>query len=368
MKRDPFAAIPGGGSHARGPSGRPAGWWAAACAAVALFASSPAAAQPAPPIFDLTELAEGVYAATVRPNPPMYVFANSLIVIGADGVLVVDAQASAAASRALLAQLAAVTPLPVTHVVNTHWHTDHTAGNAAFVDANPDVTIVATEATAEAMATSGRAAYQADIDTLPASAERRRAWAAEGRGPDGRELGAAAIESLRRSADLREAQARGLAATPYTLPHLTFRESLRIDLGGRRVEVRALGPAHTTGDAVVWLADERILAAGDLLEDAFPWIDADTDVAGWARALAHLEGLDPAVVLPAHGTVHRGRGFLRANADLLAAIVDAALTAENAAVDPHDHRYFAGLGVSADAFRAAFAAAVARTRGAHDGS
>lgn len=322
-----------------------------------------ALAQEPQPVFDLRELAPGVYAATVRPNPPMYVFTNSLVVIGEEGVLVVDAQASPSASRALLARVAELTDRPVTYVVNTHWHTDHTAGNPAFVEADPAVRIIATDVTAAAMATAGRAAYQADIDTLPASAERRRGWADARRGPDGEELSAAVAARLRRSADLRAAQARELAASPYTMPDLTFRERLSIDLGGRRVEVRGLGPAHTAGDAVVWLPEERILAAGDLLEDAFPWIDAHSDVAGWARALAHLEGLDPAVVLPAHGAVHADGWFLRAHADLLAAVVDAALSDGDAPADPARHPSFERLGVSADAFAEAFAAAVASARG-----
>ncbi len=147
------------------------------------------------------------------------------------------------------------------------------------------------------------------------------------------------------------------------MPGVTFGERLSIDLGGRRVEVRALGLAHTVGDAVVWLPDERILAAGDLVEDAFPWIDAGSDVAGRARALAYLEALDPAQVLPSHGETHADPGFLGAHAALLAAIVDAALVGQGERGDPEQHPYSRRFALSDDAFTEAFAAAVASARG-----
>ncbi|MEN8376101.1 MAG: MBL fold metallo-hydrolase [Gemmatimonadota bacterium] len=327
---------------------------------LALALSAPAAAQEPADVFDFTELAEGVFAATVRPGPPMYVFANSLVVVGEAGVLVVDAHASPSASRAFLRELGRLTDLPVTHLVNTHWHTDHTMGNAAFVEANPDVAIIATRATAEAMATLGRAAYQADVDTLPVSADRRRTWASERLGPQGQELSEATAARLLRSADLRDAQARELAQTDYLEPTLTFQDRLRIDLGDRVVEVRSLGPAHTVGDAVVWLSNERILAAGDLLEDAFPWIDANSDVAGWAQALGFLRALDAAVVLPAHGRVRRAPEYVESAAGLLGEVVRAALLGEETPADPAAlRRFYARFGLSREAFDRAFAAAVA---------
>jgi glyoxylase-like metal-dependent hydrolase (beta-lactamase superfamily II) len=83
-----------------------------------------------------------------------------------------------------------------------------------------------------------------------------------------------------------------------------------IDLGGRKVELRTWGLAHTKGDQVVWLPQERILFAGDLAEERifpiFPWFppdDASLDAARWAEILAELEALEPARVVPGHGSV-----------------------------------------------------------------
>jgi glyoxylase-like metal-dependent hydrolase (beta-lactamase superfamily II) len=83
-----------------------------------------------------------------------------------------------------------------------------------------------------------------------------------------------------------------------------------LDLGGRRVELRTWGLAHTRGDQVVWLPEERVLFTGDLVEERcfaiFPYFPPeDADVAGerWLAVLERLEELGPVVVVPGHGGV-----------------------------------------------------------------
>jgi glyoxylase-like metal-dependent hydrolase (beta-lactamase superfamily II) len=84
--------------------------------------------------------------------------------------------------------------------------------------------------------------------------------------------------------------------------------SAAIDLGGRTVELKTWGLAHTAGDQIVWLPDERILFTGDLAENCifpiFPWFppdDADIDAARWSQVLSELASWKPAVVVPGHG-------------------------------------------------------------------
>jgi glyoxylase-like metal-dependent hydrolase (beta-lactamase superfamily II) len=86
--------------------------------------------------------------------------------------------------------------------------------------------------------------------------------------------------------------------------------SAAIDLGGRKVELRTWGLAHTRGDQVVWLPEERILFTGDLAEERifpiFPWFppdDADLDAARWAQILTELESWRPRIVVPGHGNI-----------------------------------------------------------------
>jgi glyoxylase-like metal-dependent hydrolase (beta-lactamase superfamily II) len=83
-----------------------------------------------------------------------------------------------------------------------------------------------------------------------------------------------------------------------------------IDLGGRSVELLTWGLAHTRSDQVVWLAGERILFTGDLVEERifpiypyFPPEDADVDGSAWIDVLRRLEALEPAHVAPGHGDI-----------------------------------------------------------------
>jgi len=86
--------------------------------------------------------------------------------------------------------------------------------------------------------------------------------------------------------------------------------STSIDLGGRTVELRTWGLAHTAGDQIVWLPQERILFTGDLAEERifpiFPWFppdDASIDGARWAQILSDLIERQPAIVVPGHGDI-----------------------------------------------------------------
>jgi glyoxylase-like metal-dependent hydrolase (beta-lactamase superfamily II) len=76
------------------------------------------------------------------------------------------------------------------------------------------------------------------------------------------------------------------------------------------VQLLTWGLAHTRGDQVVFLPDERILFTGDLVEERcfaifpyFPPEDADVDGEKWLAVLSQLEALEPATVVPGHGDV-----------------------------------------------------------------
>jgi glyoxylase-like metal-dependent hydrolase (beta-lactamase superfamily II) len=101
-----------------------------------------------------------------------------------------------------------------------------------------------------------------------------------------------------------------------------------VDLGGRSVELRTWGQAHTLGDQVVFLPEERILFTGDLVEKQcfaivpyFPPEDTDVDGEKWIAVLDRLEGLAPEIVVPGHGGVG-GSSLVREVRNYLAALRD----------------------------------------------
>ena len=105
--------------------------------------------------------------------------------------------------------------------------------------------------------------------------------------------------------------AAALEGTEIVFPDEVYEgDSLTIDLGSREVELRTWGKAHTGGDQIVWLPQERILFTGDLAEERifpiFPWFppdDMDIDAARWVKILTELESWKPAVVVPGHGDI-----------------------------------------------------------------
>src|SRR5262249_46893300 len=93
-------------------------------------------------------------------------------------------------------------------------------------------------------------------------------------------------------------------------PHVVYDGAADVDLGGKVAQLRTWGLAHTRGDQVVFLPEERVLFTGDLVENRFfsifpyfPPEDADVDGRRWIAVLEHLEALDPAIVVPGHGEV-----------------------------------------------------------------
>src|SRR5262245_50866979 len=107
------------------------------------------------------------------------------------------------------------------------------------------------------------------------------------------------------------AVAAALEGTTLVQPDFVYTgPSARIDLGGREVDLRTWGLAHTAGDQIVWLPGERILFTGDLAEERtfpiFPWFppnDVDIDGARWTEILSELISWQPAVVVPGHGDI-----------------------------------------------------------------
>ena len=102
--------------------------------------------------------------------------------------------------------------------------------------------------------------------------------------------------------------ARELEGVEFVDPRIVYEGNADLDLGGRRVHLRTWGAAHSRGDQVIFLPDERILFTGDLVENRFypifpyvPPYDVDVDGDNWIRVIEALHDLDPAIVVPGHG-------------------------------------------------------------------
>jgi cyclase len=290
---------------------------------------------------------------------------NTTVVIGTRGVLVVDTGYLPSTARADIARIRAWTDRPVRWVVNTHWHNDHVGGNAVYLQAFPGAEVVAhpeTRDMIEGRIPSYLVRYVAPDSAFAAQRERWRRIAETGVDVQGQSVTDArrteASDALRRAeraaAEFREATVQ--------VPTVTVDGTLRIDLGGRVVELRHLGRGNTGGDVVVVLPQERIVVAGDLLTHPVPYAFGGYPTE-WIATLRRLASLDADTIVPGHGDVLQGTGYLRRVAALLehvrsqvAALLDArgsALTVDEAqrAIDlAAERRAFAGDDAANQAF------------------
>ena len=235
----------------------------------------------------LEELADGVYAYTAQGDP------NVGAIVGGDGVLCVEARATPYMAGKWLADLRTRTDAPIGDLVLTHYHAVRTLGAAAFGAER----IITSTTTRDLIEERGQQDWESEAARMP------RLFA-----------GAETIPGLTRPTD-------------------TFDDVMDVDLGGRAVQLLHLGRGHTEGDIVVWLPDERICFAGDLVEGEAALYTGDAIHLDWmAGTLDLVAALGAEVMVGGRGRVMRGadevqagieqtRGFLRTMHDEVAPVL-----------------------------------------------
>ena len=246
--------------------------------------------------FEIRRVVPGVYHALG--TGAMNVGANAVIVEGDRDLLIVDSNISPAAAATLREELRSVTAKPIRTVVNTHFHFDHAHGNQIY---GPEVEIIGHEFTREMMAAgrsiSGRT-YDAMVKPLP---ERIAALKAQ---LD--TTSAAARPALERQIAVQEAYKRATDAVTPVAPTTTLSRRLTLHRGGREIRILFLGRAHTGGDVVVHLPDDRVLITGDMLSTNPPYL-GDGYPMEWIETLEQLKPLQFDWIVPGHGPAFQDR-------------------------------------------------------------
>jgi cyclase len=255
----------------------------------------------------IERVADDVYVIVHDDASDEWPHANTGIVVGDRGVLVIDTPYLPSRTRADIALLRELTPLPVTHLVYTHWHMDHNNGAADYKRAFPQLVIVSEANTARWAPLNQR--WYARMSSAPDSARRKAIDEMRG------DAGKARIVA-QRDAELVE-----LAALEIVVPDLRFEGTLSLPFEDAAVELVDRGPGNSPHDVTVWLPRQRVLFAGDLLVQApLPFTGASWPVT-WAAVLRDLEAIDAAAIVPGHGPVLRDHAYTRA----VRALIDAVL-------------------------------------------
>jgi len=215
-----------------------------------------------PPV--LRRLAPGIFAAVGDTGRGSEGRPNAGFVVTNSGVVVIDAMASPRQAEELLQLIRSVTSRPVKWVILTHHHPDHHFGTVVFrrmgarVIAHPDRRVLASE--------GGEDALIAD-------------WV--------RVVGLDAM--------------RGFEFANKPDRPVTGTDTL--SLGGRTIVIRHPGAAHSGGDLMVWLPEERVLFAGDLLVEDGVTMVVDGNSGTLLKALGVIDRLNPRKVVPGHGAI-----------------------------------------------------------------
>lgn len=177
-----------------------------------------------------------------------------------DGAILIDAGGSYLGAEQLHTAIRAVTDLPVTLVINTGGQDHRWLGNGYW--AEQGARIVAAEAAVEDQ--EARASMQMTM--------------------------------------LSQLIGEGLAGTEPAYATETFADRLDLTIGGQRIEIVHAAPAHTPGDAFVWLPEERVAFAGDIVfTERLLGVLEFSSSASWVEAFEAMAALDPLHVVPGHG-------------------------------------------------------------------
>lgn len=200
---------------------------------------------------------------------------NSTVIVGDKGVILVDSGGTAPVGRHIAAAVRRITDRPVTHVVNTHHHGDHYLGNVAF----PDATILSSEMARSMVLETGE-------------------------------------EWLR---IMSEAIGRPLPDTQPLAAHVTFPENSKTDIVVEGVRLVFWVPAgsHTVGDLLVYLPDDRVLVAGDVLVNRIVPTLQDGFLKNWILTLQEIEALGALHLVPGHGDLMTPQDVTRLRDDMV---------------------------------------------------
>ncbi len=241
------------------------------------------------PYFHLERVNDGVFA--VISSDSVWTVANAGIVDLGDRTLVFDTLSSPKAAEALKRAAEDVTGKPVSVVVNSHHHLDHSLGNQVFSGAM----IASSAITRDLMHQRFERLLRESVD-FPVQLEAIRARLAQPMEP----LERAQLEPQSRELEMN---LEWLQDFQPTLPSVTFDRTFELHGSSRRVVVERFG-GHTGSDAVMILPDDGVIFTADLVLVNHLGFMAHGDPDAWVQTLDALEKLEHLpVLIPGHGSV-----------------------------------------------------------------
>ncbi|RJF65212.1 MBL fold metallo-hydrolase [Rhodopseudomonas palustris] len=207
-----------------------------------------------------SEIGPDLYAFTAEGDP------NSAVIVGEDGCLVFDAQATPAMANKVIERVRAVTDKPIKYVVLSHYHAVRVLGASAYGAEG----IVASQETYRLIEERGQQDWDSEYGRFPRLFQ-----------------DAESIPGL-------------------TWPTLAFDGEMSIYLGKREVRLMQLGAGHTSGDIVAWVPDAEVMFTGDLVEYHSACYCGDAYLREWPATLNEIRDFNPKAIAPGRGDALQG--------------------------------------------------------------
>ena len=207
-----------------------------------------------------SEIGTDLYAFTAEGDP------NSAVIVGEDGCLVFDAQATPAMAGKVIERVRTVTDKPIKYVVLSHYHAVRVLGASAY----KAQAIIASEETRRLVEERGQQDWDSEYGRFPRLFQ-----------------DAESIPGL-------------------TWPTLTFEGEMSIWLGKREVRLMQLGAGHTSGDIVAWVPDAEVMFSGDLIEYHSACYCGDAHLREWPMTLNEIREFNPKAIAPGRGDALKG--------------------------------------------------------------
>ncbi|MDX2203183.1 MAG: MBL fold metallo-hydrolase [Hyphomicrobiaceae bacterium] len=206
-------------------------------------------------IITFNEIGKDLYAFTAQGDP------NSGIIVGDDGVIVIDAQATPVMAGQVIERVRTVTDKPIKYVVLSHYHAVRVLGASAYGAQQ----IIASDTCRAMIAERGKEDWDSEYGRFP---------------------------RLFRAAE---------SVPGLTWPTLTFRDRMTLYLGRRRVDIMHLGRAHTAGDIVAYVPDANVMFTGDIVEYKSACYCGDAHFGDWGGTLSNIAAFEPDALVPGRG-------------------------------------------------------------------
>jgi glyoxylase-like metal-dependent hydrolase (beta-lactamase superfamily II) len=209
------------------------------------------------------QLSKHCWAYTTEGDP------NSGVIIGDEFIMVSDATATPAMAQDLIAKIRTVSDKPIKYVLLTHYHAVRVLGASAY-KAEGATEVIASQGTYELIVERGAEDMQSEMERFP---------------------------RLFRNSE---------SVPGLTWPTMVIDGRLTLDLGGVKVDIWHPGAGHTRGDTIAWIAAEKVLFSGDLVEYQAGVYTGDAQLAEWPATLEALRTLKAEYIVPGRGEAMKG--------------------------------------------------------------